>query len=67
MYPISSLQEQENSLDVVTGIIKVFTFYVELLFYIGASLYLLTSYIAMDLDILLEQLLEPFSISTPIG
>ncbi|KAG5609702.1 hypothetical protein H5410_020983 [Solanum commersonii] len=33
----------------------------------GLSLYFMTTYIAMNFDILLEQFLETFSVSTPIG
>jgi len=67
LYAITSSQEQANSLDVVTGMIKVLTFDVYALLDPGASLYLVTPHIAMNLDILLEKLLEPFSVSILVG
>ncbi|KAH0709413.1 hypothetical protein KY284_010840 [Solanum tuberosum] len=67
IYAITSFQEQENSLDVVTGMIKVFTFDVYALLDPGASLSFVIPYVAMNFDILPKQLLEPFSISTLIG
>ncbi|KAG5614600.1 hypothetical protein H5410_014424 [Solanum commersonii] len=49
LYAIINRQEQENSPDVVTS----------------ASLSFMTLYIAMRFDIIPEQLLKPFSVSTP--
>ncbi|KAH0706170.1 hypothetical protein KY285_010689 [Solanum tuberosum] len=51
LYAITSRQEKENSPDVVTG----------------ASLSVVTLYIAMIFNILPEKLLEPLSVSTPVG
>ncbi|KAG5595152.1 hypothetical protein H5410_036384 [Solanum commersonii] len=62
---LTSRQEQENSPDIVT-MIKFFTFDVYVLLDAGASPYFMTPYIAMRLDILLERLLDPLSVSTPI-
>ncbi|KAG5586168.1 hypothetical protein H5410_046602 [Solanum commersonii] len=66
-YAITSLQEQDNLLDVVTRMIKVFTFDVYAFLDPGASLFFVTPYIAMNFDTLSEQLLEPFKVSTPVG
>ncbi|KAG5611701.1 hypothetical protein H5410_022982 [Solanum commersonii] len=33
----------------------------------GASLSFVTPYVAMNFDVILEQLSEPFSVSTPVG
>ncbi|KAH0689359.1 hypothetical protein KY289_016717 [Solanum tuberosum] len=54
LYAITSRQEQENSPDVVTVMIKVFTFDVYTLLDPG-------------FDVLPEKLCEPFCVSTPIG
>ncbi|KAG5614829.1 hypothetical protein H5410_014653 [Solanum commersonii] len=67
LYAIASRQEQENSPDVITGMIKFFTFDVYALLDPGASLSFVTTYVAMNFNILPEQLLEPFSVFTPIG
>uniref|UniRef100_M1DRU7 Gag-pol polyprotein n=1 Tax=Solanum tuberosum TaxID=4113 RepID=M1DRU7_SOLTU len=67
LYAIASHQEQENSPDVVTGMIKVFTFYVYAFLDPGASLYFVTPYVANKFDNLPEQLLEPYNVSTPVG
>ncbi|KAG5576138.1 hypothetical protein H5410_056272 [Solanum commersonii] len=53
--------------NVVTGVIKVFTFNVYALLDRGASLSFVTPYIVMSFDVLLEQLLDPFSVSTHVG
>uniref|UniRef100_M1DU27 Gag-pol polyprotein n=1 Tax=Solanum tuberosum TaxID=4113 RepID=M1DU27_SOLTU len=67
LYAITSRQEQENSPVVVTGMIKLFTFDVYALLNLGVSLYFVTPYIAMNFDIIPEQLLEPFGVSTLVG
>ncbi|KAH0776590.1 hypothetical protein KY290_008001 [Solanum tuberosum] len=67
LYAITSRQEQENSLDVVTGMIKVFTFDVYALLDRGTSLSFVTRYVVMNINILPERLLETFSVSTPVG
>ncbi|XP_049372732.1 uncharacterized protein LOC125837697 [Solanum verrucosum] len=67
LYAITSRQEKENFPDVVTSMIKVFTFDVYALLDPGASLSFVTPYVAIRLDILTEQLLEPFSVSTRVG
>ncbi|KAH0765418.1 hypothetical protein KY285_001289 [Solanum tuberosum] len=57
LYTITSRQEQENSPNVVTGMMS----------YLGESLSFVTHYVAMNLDVLPEKLYEPCSVSTPIG
>ncbi|KAH0657727.1 hypothetical protein KY289_026475 [Solanum tuberosum] len=64
---ITSHQEQENLPDVVTGMIKVFTFDVYALLDPGASLSFVTPYVAIRFDIIPKQILEPLIVSTPIG
>ncbi|KAH0776360.1 hypothetical protein KY290_007771 [Solanum tuberosum] len=67
LYAITSRHEQENSQDVVTGMIKVFAFDVYALLDPGSSLSFVTPYVANKFDALPERLGEPFCISTPIG
>nr|AAV31186.2 Gag-pol polyprotein, putative [Solanum tuberosum] len=67
LYAITSRQEQKNSPDVVTGMIKVFTFDVYAFLNPGASLSFVTPYVAMNFDVLPEKLCEPFSVSTLVG
>ena len=67
LYAITSRQEQENLPDVVTGMIKVFNFDFYALLDLEASLSLVTPHVAMNFDVLLEQLLELFSVSTHVG
>ncbi|KAH0646574.1 hypothetical protein KY284_034458 [Solanum tuberosum] len=58
LYAITSCQEQENSPNVVTRMIKLHP---------GASLSFVTPYVSMNFDVLPEKLCEPFSVSTPVG
>ncbi|WMV42009.1 hypothetical protein MTR67_035394 [Solanum verrucosum] len=67
LYSITSRQEKENSRDVATGMIKVFTFDVYAFLDPGVSLSFVTPYIAMRFDIIPEKLLDPFSVSTSVG
>ena len=67
LYAITTCQEQENSQDVVTGIVKVFNFDVYSLLDLGASLYFVTPCVANHIEILLEKLCKPLCVSTPIG
>ncbi|KAH0714755.1 hypothetical protein KY284_007660 [Solanum tuberosum] len=64
---IISRQEQKDSPDVVTSMIKVFNFDVYALLDSGESLSVVTNYVAMNFDVLPEKLLEPFSVSTHVG
>ncbi|WMV41359.1 hypothetical protein MTR67_034744 [Solanum verrucosum] len=63
LYAITSRQEQENFLDVVTGMIKVFTLDFYDLLEKGASLSFMTPYVANNIDVLREKLCEPFCVS----
>uniref|UniRef100_M1DFS0 Retrotransposon gag protein n=1 Tax=Solanum tuberosum TaxID=4113 RepID=M1DFS0_SOLTU len=67
LYAITSRQEQENSPDVVTGVIKVFAFDVYALLDPGTSLSFVTPYVANKFDVIPEKLYEPFCVSTPVG
>ncbi|KAH0711565.1 hypothetical protein KY289_007524 [Solanum tuberosum] len=67
LYAITSRHEQENSPNVVTGMIKVFAFDVYALLDPGASLSFVTPYVANEFDVLPERLCEPFCVSTPVG
>ncbi|KAH0705892.1 hypothetical protein KY285_010419 [Solanum tuberosum] len=67
LYAITSRQEQEDSPDVVTGMIQVFKSNVYTLLDPKASSSFVTPYVAMNFDVIPEQLSEPFSVSTPVG
>uniref|UniRef100_M1DWL7 Gag-pol protein n=1 Tax=Solanum tuberosum TaxID=4113 RepID=M1DWL7_SOLTU len=67
LYAITNRQEQEDSPDVVTGMIQVFNFNVYALLDPGASLSFVTPYVPVDFNVLLDKLSEPFSVSTPVG
>ncbi|KAH0693675.1 hypothetical protein KY285_020772 [Solanum tuberosum] len=67
LYAITSRHEQENSLDVVTCMIKVFTFDVYTLLDPRASLSFVTLYVANKLGVLPEKLCEPFYVFTLVG
>ena len=64
---ITSVQEKENSLYVVTFMTKVFTFDVYALLDLGARLSFVTPYVDNKFDVLPNKLCEPFCVSTPIG
>ncbi|KAH0632967.1 hypothetical protein KY284_035753 [Solanum tuberosum] len=66
LYAITNRQEKENSPDVVTGMIKVFTLDVYAFLDPAAGLSFVTPYAANNFDVLLEKLCEPFCVSTPI-
>lgn len=57
----------EDSPDAVTSMSKVFYHDVYVLLDPSASLSFVTSYVAMKFGIFTEQILDPFSISTPIS
>ncbi|KAH0641167.1 hypothetical protein KY285_037753 [Solanum tuberosum] len=67
LYAINSRQEQEDSPDVVTGMIQVFDFTIYALLDPGASLSFVTPFTAMNFDVIHEKLSEPFSVSTLVG
>ncbi|XP_015087048.1 uncharacterized protein LOC107030190 [Solanum pennellii] len=56
---LSKIQEQEDSPDVVTGMIQVFDFTVYALLDPGASLSYVTSYVAMNFYVIVGQHSEP--------
>nr|AAV31185.2 Gag-pol polyprotein, putative [Solanum tuberosum] len=67
LYDIKSRQEQENSRDVVAGMIQFFDITVYALLDPEANLSFVTLDVAMNFDVIPEQLSEPISVSTPIG
>ena len=67
LYAMVNRQDQENSLDVVTGMLRVFSFDCYALLDLGATLSFVTPYVANQFEILPECLLEPFDVATPIG
>lgn len=62
-----SRQDQENSLDVVASMLKIFSIDVYALLDPDATLSFVTLYVAVKFDFSPEELLEPFSISTLVG
>ncbi|WMV42219.1 hypothetical protein MTR67_035604 [Solanum verrucosum] len=66
-YALQSKGDEESSLDVVTSMLKVFQLDVYALLDLGATLSFVTPYVAMRFDVPSEVLLEPFSVSTPVG
>ena len=66
-YVITSHQEQENTPDVVTFMIKVFTFDFYALLDTWACLSSVTLYVLNKFEILPEKLCYPFYVSTPVG
>ncbi|KAH0712114.1 hypothetical protein KY289_008073 [Solanum tuberosum] len=66
-YALQTRGDQESSPDVVIGMLRFFQLDVYALLDHGATLSFVTQYVAMKFDVLPDVLLEPFSISTPIG
>ena len=66
IYSITSFQEQENSPDFVTSMIKVFSLDVYSLLNLGASLSFVTSYVENNYAIPPEKICEPFCVSISI-
>ena len=62
---LCSRGEQETSLDVVTGMLKIFTLDVYVLLDTGATLSFVISLVAKRFDALPDILHEPFLVSTP--
>ena len=67
LYAINNTQEQKDSPDVVTGIIRVFDFTVYALLDQGASLSFLNPYIGINFDIISQKLTESFNVFPPVG
>ncbi|XP_049406156.1 uncharacterized protein LOC125869760 [Solanum stenotomum] len=59
--------KKKGSPDVVTSMLKVFQLDVNALLDTVATLSFVTPYVAMMFDILLDVLLDPFYVSTPVG
>jgi len=66
-YAFHTRGEQESSPDVLTAMLKVFQLDVYALLDPGATLSFVTPYVLMRFDVLPDVLIEPFSVSTPIG
>ena len=67
MYALQAGQDQEGSLDVVTGTLRVFDLDVYALLDPGATLSFVTPYIAVQFNVSPKTLLEPLSVSTSDG
>uniref|UniRef100_M1DCG5 Gag-pol polyprotein n=1 Tax=Solanum tuberosum TaxID=4113 RepID=M1DCG5_SOLTU len=65
-YSLQSRSDQEGSLDVVTGMLQVFSIDVYALLDPGGTLSFVTPLVAMKFDILTDVLEEPFSVSIPV-
>ena len=63
----AALQDQEDSPDVVTSVLRVFDIDVYAFLDPGATLSFVTSYIAVQFSVSLKTLSEPFSVSTQVG
>nr|XP_004237286.1 uncharacterized protein LOC101250208 [Solanum lycopersicum] len=66
-YALQSQSDQESSVDVVTVMLKLFSFEVYALLDPGPTSSFVTLLVAMKFDILPDILDEPFLISTPVG
>ncbi|XP_055826375.1 uncharacterized protein LOC129894748 [Solanum dulcamara] len=66
LYAMGSRQDQEDSPNVVTGMIRVSSFDCYVLMDPGAMLSFVTPYVASKFDKIPERLLEPFSVATSI-
>ncbi|KAH0725795.1 hypothetical protein KY284_001660 [Solanum tuberosum] len=60
-------QDQQDSPNVVIGMLRVFNLDVYALLDLGATLSFVTPYIAVKFDVSPETFSEPFSVSTPVG
>ena len=67
MYALNNRQEQENSPDIVTGMIRVFDFTIYTLLDPGESLSFVTPYVSMNFDIIHKKTSELLSFSTLVG
>ena len=65
-YAITIRQEQENSPDVVTGMVKFFNFDIYFFLDPKASLSFVTPYVANKFEILPKKLCESLCVSTPV-
>ena len=68
MYALNNRQESENSPDVVTVMIRVFEFTIYALLDPGARIFFfVTPYVAMNFEIIPDQLSKLFNVSTHVG
>ena len=67
MYALQGRKDQKDSPDVVTGTLRVFDLNVYALLDPGGTLSFVTPYIAVQFSVSPETLLEPISVSTPVG
>ena len=65
MYALKGRGEQENSANVVTGMVQVFLTYVYALIYPGYMLSFVTPLLALTFEILPDVLYDPIVVSTP--
>ena len=66
-YALGSRGEQEESTDVVTGMLQVFSIDVYALLYPGATLSFISTLVDKTFHVLPDILIEPFIVTTPIG
>ena len=67
LYVLQYHHDQESSPDVFTGTLQVFHLHIYALLDPKSSLYFVTLYIDVDFDLNRKILVEPFSVSTPVG
>ncbi|XP_049378110.1 uncharacterized protein LOC125842865 [Solanum stenotomum] len=67
LYALQALQDQKDSLDMVTGTLRVFHLDIYVLLETWATLSFVTPYIAVNFDVSPKTLSDPFSISIPVG
>ena len=66
-YAIKARGEQENSPDIVTSMLQVLSINFYALFDLGATLSFVTPMVARKFDVLLDVLIEPFSVCIQMG
>ncbi|XP_070013733.1 uncharacterized protein [Nicotiana sylvestris] len=66
IYALAGRQDQESSLDIVTGMLTICSHNVYALIDAGSTLSCITPFVARKFDIVLEILREPFAVSTPV-
>ena len=67
LYAVKARGEQESSPDVVIGLLQVFSFNVYALHSPGATLSFVTPLVGRMFDVLLDVLIRPFYVCTPMG
>ena len=66
-YALKARGEQENSPDIVTSMLQVLSINFYALFDLGATLSFVTPMVARKFDVLLDVLIEPFSVCIQMG